>query len=441
MPSLGLSMIVKNGGEDLRFCIESARRVVDQIVIADTGSTDDSAEIAAEFGATVLRTPWENNFAQARNRALESMTTDWILVMDADEALEEGAGERIRALLESGNDLSGYTVPIRNYYSEKLVTLHGKPSIQLEGAARTGRLRNAQSYAEHLACRLFRRHPEIRYEGRVHEMVDYRIRSLGLRVGAANFRILHYGQLVAGDTRQRKNEFYANLLRLKVQDDALNPKAWYELASLEYVRFGHAEEALRCLYRAVELDAKFSRAWVLICQIHTAAGNHAQALDTLEHLKHDPEVAFFVSFQSGDLLHDMGRMQEARAAFRRAMKLCPLKGDFADKVQWKLGYTEVRLGRHKSGLFKMRQVANRSPHTLEHHDMLMKACVAAGDLEAAAEAAENTLNYFLAVKLFLRAAALRAQLRQHERERAILAAGLRRFPDSVELRSAWQRLG
>ena len=88
MPTVGLSMIVKNEAQTLAACLQSVSGVVSQIVIADTGSTDNTADIAREFGATVISVPWENHFANARNAALQLMQTDWVLVLDADEELD-----------------------------------------------------------------------------------------------------------------------------------------------------------------------------------------------------------------------------------------------------------------------------------------------------------------------------------------------------------------
>jgi glycosyltransferase involved in cell wall biosynthesis len=62
-PTLGLTMIVKNGAETLRACLESVRDVVTEMIVADTGSTDNSREIAKEFGATVIYISWEKDFA------------------------------------------------------------------------------------------------------------------------------------------------------------------------------------------------------------------------------------------------------------------------------------------------------------------------------------------------------------------------------------------
>ena len=89
MPSLGLAMIVKNGAATLGDCIASVSGVTDQIVIADTGSTDGTVQLAREL-AEVIDFHWQDDFAQARNAAVRALTTDWVLVMDDDEELDAG---------------------------------------------------------------------------------------------------------------------------------------------------------------------------------------------------------------------------------------------------------------------------------------------------------------------------------------------------------------
>ena len=72
--------------------------MVDEIVIADTGSTDGTPEIAREFGARVIEIPWQNDFAAARNRALAGMRSEWVLSLDADEMLDPAAEAEISKL-------------------------------------------------------------------------------------------------------------------------------------------------------------------------------------------------------------------------------------------------------------------------------------------------------------------------------------------------------
>jgi len=107
-------MIVRDAGRDLVPCIESVRGIADEIVIADTGSTDDTIALACRLGARVFSIPWENDFARARNLALAEVKMDWVLSMDADERLDPDAARRLPPLLANCR-ARGYQVTIRNY--------------------------------------------------------------------------------------------------------------------------------------------------------------------------------------------------------------------------------------------------------------------------------------------------------------------------------------
>jgi len=115
MPKIALSMIVRDAAATLGACLDSVRGVVDEMVIADTGSTDATVKIARESGARVIEIPWTNDFSEARNRALAGVHADWVLVLDADEVLDPGARNAIPSLI-SATDVGGYQVPIRNYF-------------------------------------------------------------------------------------------------------------------------------------------------------------------------------------------------------------------------------------------------------------------------------------------------------------------------------------
>ncbi|MBK7632424.1 MAG: glycosyltransferase family 2 protein [Ignavibacteriales bacterium] len=88
MPTLSLSMIVKNEERHLARCLSSVKDVVDEIVIVDTGSTDNTIEIAESFNAKIFHFDWVNDFSAARNFALTKCIGNWILYLDADEENE-----------------------------------------------------------------------------------------------------------------------------------------------------------------------------------------------------------------------------------------------------------------------------------------------------------------------------------------------------------------
>lgn len=84
---INLVMIVKNEERSLGKCLKEAAPLVDDIVIADTGSEDKTKEIARSMGALVWDYSWDDDFAAARNFALAHSDGDWNLVLDADEVL------------------------------------------------------------------------------------------------------------------------------------------------------------------------------------------------------------------------------------------------------------------------------------------------------------------------------------------------------------------
>ncbi len=100
MARLSLCMIVKDEAEMLPECLASVQGVVDEIVIVDTGSTDDTVAIAHAAGAKVVHEPWQNDFARARNAALAHATGDYVLQLDADERLAMLSKPMVRAVVE-----------------------------------------------------------------------------------------------------------------------------------------------------------------------------------------------------------------------------------------------------------------------------------------------------------------------------------------------------
>ncbi len=88
---INLVMIVKDEERTLERCLKAAKPLVDDIIIADTGSTDRTVEIARQMGAAVYPFTWVDDFSAARNFALEKSDGDWNLVLDADETVRWGS--------------------------------------------------------------------------------------------------------------------------------------------------------------------------------------------------------------------------------------------------------------------------------------------------------------------------------------------------------------
>ncbi len=99
-PGLSLALIVKNEARCLGRCLSSVREIVQEIVLVDTGSTDDTLRIAADFGARIFHFQWRNDVAAARNHALDQVTGDWVLVLDADEHASQALRQEIPEFIQ-----------------------------------------------------------------------------------------------------------------------------------------------------------------------------------------------------------------------------------------------------------------------------------------------------------------------------------------------------
>lgn len=116
MKTIGLVMIVKNEERSLEKCLAKVRKLVDQIYITDTGSTDKTLSIAGKFGAHISHFEWCDDFAAARNYALAQSDCDWNLVLDADEYLIKGKKKDILNFIEKGTHVGA--IQLRNGYCE-----------------------------------------------------------------------------------------------------------------------------------------------------------------------------------------------------------------------------------------------------------------------------------------------------------------------------------
>lgn len=110
--ALAASLIVRDEAQALPGALTSLVGLVDEIHVHDTGSTDGTPDVAADFGATVTHGPWTDDFAAARNAALVGWSCDWVLALDADEHVVANASA-LRAVLDDSSD-DAFVVDIDN---------------------------------------------------------------------------------------------------------------------------------------------------------------------------------------------------------------------------------------------------------------------------------------------------------------------------------------
>ena len=146
-------VIAKNEAENLPRWLASVREFADEMIVVDTGSSDETAAIAAGAGAKVYSFQWMDDFSAAKNFALDQATGDWIVFTDADEYFTEESIPRVRALIatyDNQEKMNGFFVHLVN--------------IDMDTGALLG------TGAEVL--RIFRNAPWLRFVGNIHEHVE-----------------------------------------------------------------------------------------------------------------------------------------------------------------------------------------------------------------------------------------------------------------------------
>ncbi len=149
MVTLSLCMILKNEEENLARCLDSASGIFDEIIIADTGSSDKTIDIAKRYTDKVYHFDWIEDFSAARNFSFEKATSDYCMWLDADDILPKASGDKLKALkLSLPPDTDIVMLPYNIAFDE-----FGNPTFSY--------------YRE----RIIRNSPAYRWHGRVHEAI------------------------------------------------------------------------------------------------------------------------------------------------------------------------------------------------------------------------------------------------------------------------------
>ena len=312
-------MIVKNEAGSLGHCLESIRGLWDDLVILDTGSTDGTRELARSFGARVELFDWVDDFAAARNRGLAFCTGDWILVLDADEAVAGADHAALRGACEAAR-VEAFRMPIRNYLrSGAFVGMDG-PARRNEGACGEGAAHS--HYYLQRAIRLFRAQGVPVYRGKVHELVEPYFEDHGLPVADLAVAIHHFGKLDMGRDRAKQAGYFRLALaeararpgelqlQYNVIQEGLLVEAWAEVVQAAEVFRVSAPSAPMLVWLGGGLALQ-------------GLGRHPEAMAWFDSiLQQQPGHAAALGARA-ESLWKLGRIPEAQADYLRAMEADP----------------------------------------------------------------------------------------------------------------------
>ena len=296
-PTLSLCMIVKNEEENLPQCLEPVKDAFDQIVVVDTGSEDNTVEIAKNYGAEVHYFPWIDDFSAARNESLKHATGDWIFWLDADDRMERQEALKLRELITPEKKTA------TKVYSAFYCMLYCYEANEQD--------------TETLQMRLFPNLPGVEFEGLVHEQVFYSLHRLDVQFQVCDVKIIHTGYKDA-DAFISKIHRNMALLEKQIQKTPDRVNVRLHLVT-HYNALGETEKSIEELDKIIEQiegQEGYKEAYLICCVMlgnNYRKINQDDAAEEMYQKALDMEPGYGLAhFLLGELYYRLGRISEAR---------------------------------------------------------------------------------------------------------------------------------
>ncbi len=354
-------MIVKNEADRLLNCLQSLNGVVDELVILDTGSTDQTPKIAQKWGAKVYTYQWCDDFAAARNAALQYVTGDWVLVLDADEKL---VTERITPLRKA--ILSRETLVV-NLIRQEI------------GASQS-------PYS--LVSRLFRNHPKITFSRPYHALIDDSVLQLLSEepywkiTNLPEVMIVHEGYQEQAINQRQKRKTAQRVMEKYYHQHPQDPYTASKLGGL-YLETGQVEPGIQILEQglsglqtSIDSSVSISQDPNTLYELHyhlgigygkqqnlTQAQEHYQAATEINIL---PRLKLGAYNNLGNVLKEMGDLMGAKIAYEIALQIDPNLAI----AHYNLGMTLRALGQYRPAIDAYRQGIQLNPNSAELYQNL-----------------------------------------------------------------------
>lgn len=294
-------MIVKDEEKVIGRCLNTVAHLVNEIIIVDTGSIDQTKTIARKYTKNIYDFKWTNDFSEARNFAASKATGQWILALDADEYVdEENFKEFLKELKinEGGHDT----------YSVKIINFSGKFGEKL---------------VQNTHDRVYRNDGDIHYYRKIHEQLS---RKSGKDLGAskrAGLTVFHSGYLNQTVSEKQKNKRNNSLIDEEIKRRSNRAFDHFNKGN-EYSSIGEYEKALVEYTKAYQLKEDINFAWVpsaliqtIICLNHLKRYNDALNIisDTEILYSHSPEFPYL----KADIYYQRGQLDDAKNVLQRLL--------------------------------------------------------------------------------------------------------------------------
>ncbi len=353
-PTVSLCMIARDEERFLEEALLSVAALVDEIILVDTGSVDRTKEIAQKFDAAIYDFEWCDDFSLPRNLSIQKASSDWILVLDADERIDESDHEKFRSLLKDTS--KAYLMTQRHYSNDHRLSNY----MPCQGEFPHWE-KGHMGFFESSLCRLFPRRPDIEYRGRIHELTEHSINECrDVSLIHSGIRLHHFGHIDSVKKKKKKSQLYTKLGEQKSEEQPTTWKGFHELG-VEHNCNGRLEESAAAFKRAVELNDTYLDTWVNYGYVLMELKRYEEAFSSLS-------KALEIDQKSAEAHCNMGVLYMRRESYIMAIshfkRAITLKPDYLNAYS-NLGQCLMKTGDVPSATRVFQQAYELSPQNIQ----------------------------------------------------------------------------
>lgn len=386
-------MIVKDEEQMLPHCLQSVQGVVDQMVVVDTGSYDRTPQIAQSHGAEVYTFPWGDDFAAARNAALQYVTGDWVLVLDADETLVSEVVPQLKQAIQQ---------------PELLVINLLRQEVGAKQSPYT------------MMSRLFRNHPKIKFHRPYHELIDDSVVALQVQephwqIGCLEpIAIRHEGYTAERIDQQQKTQRAQRIMKQALASDPDDAYLCSKLGAL-YAENHQLDKGMDLLQQGLKLQPPEP---AVIYELHYHLG-HAYELRgerSLAQEQYQQALAIDLPLllkigacnNLANLLQTQGDLEGARQLYTSMIAVQPTLAVAHNN----LGLTLRAMGNLGDAIASYQRAIQHQPDYAEAHQNLGVALLKMGKIDASQTAFQQAIKLHEASQNMAEAQRLRQTLKE-----------------------------
>ena len=380
-PKISLCMIVKDEEALIAQCIKSVADLAAEVIVVDTGSQDNTVKIARQLGALVFHRAWDHDFSAPRNLSIEKACGDWILVLDADEAIDQSDHPRIRQLISDRSNC--YALTQRHYCDDpRLSGFHPVKGEYPQWEQKNG------GFFESSCVRLFPHHCGIEYRGRIHELVEPCLfETKKFKIIHSGILIHHYGHVKGVREKKDKGTLYTALGKQKLVEQPRDWKGYFEMA-VEHQVNGRFNESIEAFLKSLELAPQHLASWVNLGYVLGESGRYAEAAHSLATaIQLDPKCD--EAYCNLGVVHM--RTQSYEKAARCFLKALALNETYIN-AYCNLGDTMLLMGRAQHAMGSFRKALELVPRCAKAKEGMGKSMLALGRLEESRQMLEDAIK-------------------------------------------------